>query len=172
MEIKGGIGRGRVDHRTDQLVWTYRSRHALRKVVAELLEYSNNFMANQILLVMGAEVLGPPATVEKGLQVLKTYYRDDLKIESGRIVEASGISRQNRITARAMLTILRHYEPYHELLRREGRQYYKTGHLRGIRTRAGFLESAHGGLYRFVVIVNTPGETTDGMMKVIEKLLQ
>ena len=129
-------------------------------------------MANQILLVMGAEVLGPPASIEKGLQVLRNYFREALKIKSGRIVEASGISRQNRITARAMLTILQHYEPYHELMRRQGRQFYKTGHLKGIRTRAGFLASTHGGFYRFVIIINTAGKTTDGIMQVIERHLK
>ncbi|MBU0652223.1 MAG: D-alanyl-D-alanine carboxypeptidase [Proteobacteria bacterium] len=171
MEVEGAIGRGRVDPQRDRLIWSYRSRHELRMVAADLLEYSNNFMANQVLLVMGAEVMGPPATVNKGLQALENYYRGDLKIESGRIVEASGISRQNRITARAMLKILQRYEPYHTLMRREGRQFYKTGHLKGIRTRAGFLTSAHGGLYRFVVMINTPGKTTDGMMKAIEEHL-
>lgn len=171
MEVEGAIGRGRVDPQRDRLVWPYRSRHELRKVAADLLEYSNNFMANQILLVMGAEVLGPPATVDKGLQALNDYYHGELKIESGRIVEASGISRQNRITARAMLKILQRYEPYHALMRREGRQFYKTGHLNGVRTRAGFLTSAHGEPYRFVVMINTPGKSTDGMMNAIEKHL-
>ncbi len=172
IEITGSIVRGRVELETDQLVWAYNSRHTLRSTATDLLEYSNNFMANQILLVMGAEVLGPPATIDKGLQVLRNYFRETLKIKSGRIVEASGISRQNRITAQAMLTILQHYEPYCQLLRRRGRQYYKTGHLKGIRTRAGFLTSTHGGLYRFVIMINTPGKTTDGIMKVIEKHLK
>lgn len=170
--VQGGIRHGRVDPQRDQLVWSYRSQHDLRQVVADLLEYSNNFIANQILLVMGAEVLGPPATMDKGLLVLRNYYHNTLKIKGGRIFEASGISRRNRIPASAMQEVLLHYEPYHTLLRHEGRQFYKTGHLKGIRTRAGFLTGAHGGLYRFVVIINTPGKTTDGMMNAIEKYLK
>jgi D-alanyl-D-alanine carboxypeptidase/D-alanyl-D-alanine-endopeptidase (penicillin-binding protein 4) len=172
LTIQGGIRRGRVDPENDQLVWSYRSLEDLRKVVTDLLEFSNNFIANQILLVMGAKVLGPPATMDKGLQVLRDYYRHALKIEDGRIVEASGISRRNRITARAMQKVLQRYEPHHALMRHEGRQFYKTGHLKGIRSRAGFLASAQGGFYRFVVIVNTPGKSTDGMMKAIEKYLK
>ena len=172
LTIQDGIHRGRVDTGNDQLVWSYRSRDDLRKVVTDLLEYSNNFIANQILLVMGAEVLGPPATMDKGLQVLRDYYHHVLKIEDGRIFEASGISRRNRITARAMHKVLQHYEPHHSLMRHEGRQFYKTGHLKGIRTRAGFLSSARGGFYRFVVIINTPGKSTDGMMKVIEEFIR
>lgn len=170
--VQGDIRRGRVDPENDQLIWSYRSKDDLREVVADLLEYSNNFIANQILLVMGAEVLGPPATMDKGLQVLRNYYRKTLKIKGGRIIEGSGISRRNRITAQAMQMVLQRYEPYHALMRHEGRQFYKTGHLKGIRTRAGFLTSAHGGLYRFVVIINTPGKSTDGMMNVIEKYLK
>lgn len=172
MTVGGGIRRGRVDPRSDQLVWSYRSQDDLRKAVSGLLEFSNNFIANQILLVMGAEVLGPPATMDKGLHVLREFYRNVLKIKDGRIVEASGISRCNQVTARAMQRVLERYEPYHALMRHDGRQFYKTGHLNGIRTRAGFLTSVRGGLYRFVVIINTPGKSTDGMMKVIEKYLK
>jgi len=121
---------------------------------------------------MGAEGLGPPATVDKGLHVLRGFYRDKLGIETGRIVEASGISRENRITAQAMLKILQHYEPYRDLMPREGRQYYKTGHLKGVRTRAGFLTGNRGERYRFVVMCNTPGKSTDAIMRTIEKRLE
>jgi serine-type D-Ala-D-Ala carboxypeptidase/endopeptidase (penicillin-binding protein 4) len=168
LQVRGAVRRGRVDPQ-DDLVWSHSGRLELDQVVADLLEFSNNFTANQIMLVMGAQDLGPPATVDKGLQVLRTFYRETLGIHTGRIVEASGISRDNRITARAMLTILQHYEPYHTLMRHEGRQFYKTGHLNGIRSRAGFLSRADGGLYRFVVMINTPGQSTDGIMQVIEK---
>jgi D-alanyl-D-alanine carboxypeptidase/D-alanyl-D-alanine-endopeptidase (penicillin-binding protein 4) len=169
LQVNGAPRRGRVDPQTDRLVWTHLSRKTLGQVVAELLEYSNNFMANQILLVMGAEVLGAPATVDKGLQVLREYYRGDLGVRSGRVVEASGISRDNRITARAMLKILERYKPFHTLMRRQGRQYFKTGHLQGIRTRAGFLSAPDSGLYPFVVMCNTPGKSTDAIMRAIEK---
>jgi len=171
VQVTGGVINSRIDPTADALVWSYRSDATLDLVVSKLLEFSNNFIANQILLVMGAEILKPPATVDKGLQVLRGYYRDGLGIKTGRIVEASGISRKNRITARAMLRILEHYEPYHGLMRRQGRQYYKTGHLKGVRTRAGFLSGNHGGLYRFVVMCNTPGKSTDAIMSAIEKHL-
>ena len=169
LKVGGAPRRGRVDPQRDRLVWTHLSPDPLSRVVSELLEYSNNFIANQILLVLGAEELKAPATVDKGLQVLREYYRRDLGIQSGRIVEASGISRENRITARAMLKILQRYLPFHTLMRRQGRQYFKTGHLKGIRTRAGFLTGADGALYPFVVMCNTPGKSTDAIMRVIEK---
>jgi D-alanyl-D-alanine carboxypeptidase/D-alanyl-D-alanine-endopeptidase (penicillin-binding protein 4) len=171
VQLTGNIVNGRINPATDALVWSYRSDATLGQVVNKLLEFSNNFIANQILLIMGAEGLGPPATIDKGLQVLRGFYRDELGIETGRIVEASGISRENRITAQAMLSILQHYEAYHDLMPREGRQYFKTGHLKGVRTRAGFLSGNQSELYRFVVMCNTPGKSTDAIMRAIEKRL-
>ena len=172
LKVRGTIRSGRVSPETDELVWRYYSRHDLREVVADLLQYSNNFIANQILLVMGAKVYGPPATVDKGLKVLNQFYRKDLNIKTGRVVEASGISRENHVTARAMLTILERYKPFHTLMRRNGDQFYKTGHLKGIRTRAGFISTASGKLYPFVVMVNTPGRSTDAIMKIIESFFR
>jgi serine-type D-Ala-D-Ala carboxypeptidase/endopeptidase (penicillin-binding protein 4) len=169
MRVTGAVRRGRVDSESDVLVWLHRSDATLDQVVSNLLRFSNNFIANQLFLAMGAEILGPPATVDKGLQVLRGFYRVDLGIETGRIVEASGISRENRITAEAMLKVLQNYEPYHDLMHREGRQFYKTGHLKGVRTRAGFLSGAGGELYCFVVMCNTPGKSTDAIMAAIER---
>ena len=66
------------------------------------------------------------------------------------------------------MRLLKRFQPYHQLLRRQGRQWYKTGHLQGVRSRAGYLRAANGGLYRFVVMINTPGRTPDRVMRIIE----
>lgn len=172
IQVKGVIRGGSADPHRNTLLWRYLSQDNLAAAVAKLLEFSNNFIANQILLVMGARQSGPPATMAKGLEVIRRYYEKDLGIGSGHIVEASGISRQNSMTARAMMTILDRFTPYHPLMRQQGRQFYKTGHLKGIRTRAGYLTSAKGGLYRFVVMINTPGKSTDRIMRVLERYLK
>jgi D-alanyl-D-alanine carboxypeptidase/D-alanyl-D-alanine-endopeptidase (penicillin-binding protein 4) len=170
--VMGSIERGQVNQRLDRKVWQYRSESNLSQTVAKLLEFSNNFIANQILLVLGAEIEGPPASVDKGLTVLKRFYHQTLGIKSGRIVEASGISRHNRITAAAMMEIVMRFSPHHELMRQNDRQYYKTGHLKEIRTRAGYIKSQDGGLYRFVVMLNTPGKSTHQIMRILEKELR
>ncbi len=174
LHSSGVVTRGRVRTGQDKLIWRYQSASDLGQVAKALLEYSNNFMANQILLVMGAEAHGPPATLDKGLGVLRRYCGEQLGMTSGRIVEASGISRKNRLTAHTMMKVLVRLEPYHRLLRqtRGGRQFYKTGHLNGIRTQAGYITSQQGGRYRFVVILNTPGKSTHPIMKIIERKLR
>lgn len=170
--ISGTVQRGPINRGKDRLIWVYRSESDLGEVVSQLLEFSNNFMANQMLLILGAEADDPPATMEKGLTALRDFYHHTLGIQSGRIVEASGISRRNRITARDMLKIIERFSPYHTLMRQSGRQYYKTGHLKGIRTRAGYITSHNGRLYRFVVMLNTPGKSTHRIMQVLEKELE
>jgi len=70
-----------------------------------------------------------------------------------------------------MITILNRFKPYHTLLRHKGRQFYKTGHLNGIRTRAGYLIDRNGKRCPFAVLVNTPGKTTRKIMQVMEKHL-
>jgi D-alanyl-D-alanine carboxypeptidase/D-alanyl-D-alanine-endopeptidase (penicillin-binding protein 4) len=170
--VNGAVKRGRVNQARDRLVWQYQSTSNLSQTISKLMEFSNNFIANQIMLVLGAETKGPPASVQKGLKVLTDFYHTTLGVTSGKIVEASGISRHNRITASAMMTIVSHFAPHHALMRRKGRQYYKTGHLKGIRTRAGFFTSRNGGLYRFVVMMNTPGKTPHTIMEILERELQ
>lgn len=170
--VQGAVLPGRIAAQQDRMIWRYRSEIDLSGAISKLLEYSNNFIANQILLVMGAEAQGPPASMDKGLAVLRAYYRDTLGLHNGRIVEASGISRQDRISAQAMMTVLKRFSPYHKLMRKQGRQYYKTGHLKGVRSRAGYIASRDGKLYRFVVMVNTPGKNTRRIMRVLERGLQ
>ena len=172
MAVKGTISAGAVELKKHRLVWRYQSEADLRQVVAKLLEFSNNFIANQLLLTMGAHVHGPPATVQKGIRILQTFYRQQLGIQGGTVAEASGISRQNRVSARDMMVVLEHFAPHYELMRKSGRQHYKTGHLKGVRSRAGYLASRRGGHYRFVVIINTPGKSTNQTMQLIERNLK
>mgnify|MGYP000052317974 CR=1 FL=1 len=155
--VRGEIRTGKVDPDTAEPVYRHRSRLTLREVVRNLMKYSNNFVANQLLLAAGAHAYGPPATLEKGVRAADTYARDEVGINPT-IVEGSGISRKNRITASMFLKILAAFAPYHELLESDGPIHSKTGTLDGIRTRAGYVENEAGKLYRFAVLLNTHGK--------------
>jgi D-alanyl-D-alanine carboxypeptidase/D-alanyl-D-alanine-endopeptidase (penicillin-binding protein 4) len=165
----GTITFGRVEPQKDTLLWRYYSNKQLTDVIAELLEYSNNFIANQLLLAMGAREYRPPADLARGVRALRRYYGSVLGLKNGFLAEGSGISRRNHVSAQIMMFILKKFAPYHRLMRHQGRQFYKTGTLNGIHTRVGYLSAHGGGLYRFVVMVNTPGKTTDRIMRVIER---
>jgi D-alanyl-D-alanine carboxypeptidase/D-alanyl-D-alanine-endopeptidase (penicillin-binding protein 4) len=81
------------------------------------------------------------------------------------IIEGSGISRKNIISARDLMKVLLKFKPYFYLMRYENKEYYKTGTLKDIRTRAGYIEGKNEELYPFVLLVNTPGKSTNAIMK-------
>jgi D-alanyl-D-alanine carboxypeptidase/D-alanyl-D-alanine-endopeptidase (penicillin-binding protein 4) len=87
------------------------------------------------------------------------------------IYEGSGISRKNRVTAEHMLTVLDEFAPYRYLMRRQKNEYFKTGTLYGISTRAGYILNNNNQLYRYVVMINTPGKTTSPVMKKLLRTL-
>jgi serine-type D-Ala-D-Ala carboxypeptidase/endopeptidase (penicillin-binding protein 4) len=163
----GIIRMGRVNKKFDKLALRYLSRFSFMQVLSKLLEYSNNYIANQLLIVTGAKVFGPPGTLDKGIRTALTYAKNTLKIENPIIVEGSGISRKNRISAKSLYKILKVFEPYHSVMRRSGRMFYKTGTLKGINTRAGYVENHKGELYCFVVLLNTPGKSMKPIMDIL-----
>lgn len=161
---QGNIKLGKVRQETDALVYKHVSGVDIAEVISRLLEHSNNFIANQILVVSGIKREGPPGTLKKGVDALSVYAKETLKLTDICLAEGSGISRENRISAKNMHKVLEAFQPYHHLMRHEGREYFKTGSLSRVKTRAGYIESSSGELYRFVVMVNTPGKSTGSIM--------
>ena len=164
VKSKGKIKIGRVLKEKDTLIFKYVSRYSLKHIVAELMEYSNNFIANQILIASGAKLDPPGGTLKKGVRAGHFFAKKILKIDNFSFVEGSGISRKNKISADSMHKILKKFKAYHYLMRHTDREFYKTGSLKGIHTRAGYIRGRKGGLYPFVVMINTPGKTTDSIM--------
>ena len=156
------------------LVYRHASRFTLESVVHKLLQFSNNYIANQLVLTLGAVCESAPGTVSKGMAVLDAYSAIQLGIEDIDVVEGSGISRLNRIRATDMLKMLVAFKPYYYLLKEKGGQYFKTGTLSGIRTRVGYFD-LHGdgkSLYPFVIFMNTRGKRTEPVASLLESLLR
>lgn len=147
---------------TDYQVFT--SPYVLTDLIQKLMTFSNNFMANQIMLTMGAREYGGPATLSKGIRVLEKHARDQLGLTGLSIAEGSGISRENRITPMQMIRILEAFRPWHHLLKKSGDKFYKTGTLSGIRTRAGYIDGRKDGLYPFVIMVNRDSASCEVIM--------
>ena len=160
--LAGVVGPG------DVLLYTYRSTFTLERVLGDMFEFSNNFIANQILIALGARVHGPPGTLAKGVRVLSDYARDVLHLRDIEIAEGSGISRKNRMSAVDMLAILRGFEPHRHLLVREGRISYKTGTLKGVKARAGYIEDKSGNVYYFVIFLNSPHADIDSILECVK----
>ncbi|MFZ5562745.1 MAG: D-alanyl-D-alanine carboxypeptidase/D-alanyl-D-alanine-endopeptidase [Thermodesulfobacteriota bacterium] len=169
--VTGRVIHGRADPVTDRLLYTHVSRDTLSDVVQKLLRYSSNFMANQILLACGAKMYGPPGDLAKGVAAVRHYVETVLAINGMQIDEGSGLSRENRLSARMMARVLETFAPYMERMRISGNEYYKTGTLSGVSTRAGYLVRDDGERYSFVVMLNTPGKRADAIMPVVRQMV-
>ena len=172
IDPKGRIRLGRVQPGTDRLIYRHRSRFTLAEVVSRLMAHSNNFAANQMLIAAGAKISNPPGTLDKGVAAAKNFAARRLGIHNLEIVEGSGISRKNRISAEEMLVVLRAFEPHHRLLRYEDGVYFKTGTLYGISTRAGYIAHDDGRLFPFAVFLNTQGKSAETIVSDIRKWVE
>ena len=171
MRVDGKIMQGTMPENLSVSI-TRRSDFTLDAIVHKLLKYSNNFMANQLLLTIGARESGPPATLEKGVKAVSDYLSGELGLASLKLVEGSGISRENRISCREMMSIVQEFKPYHRLLRKKGNEYFKTGTLSGIRTRAGFFRGKDNTLYPFVIMVNRNGGHYHALKRKLAEMVQ
>lgn len=138
----------------DHLFYTHSNILILKEVIAGMLRFSNNFTANQLLLTVGLQRYGPPATLEKGTRALTEYLRQEAKLpkEQFKLVEGSGISRKNRLTPEAIWQLLKAFAPYQDLLHEDNGVLLKTGTLRGVYTMAGYLPGTQP-LY-FAILLN------------------
>ncbi len=171
VRVRGGICNGNVDPKRDRLIYRHHSRYSMDEAIGKMLEYSNNFIANQLLLASGARRYGPPGDLEKGARTAAAYAREQLGLESIRIVEGSGISRKNRISARQLMAVLQAFEPHRHLLTREDGDAFKTGTLRGVRSRVGYLSTDSGRQYRYAVLFNTSKRDPVEVVRLLQRHL-
>jgi D-alanyl-D-alanine carboxypeptidase/D-alanyl-D-alanine-endopeptidase (penicillin-binding protein 4) len=152
-------------------LYEHTSSKTLDEVLTGLLKYSNNFIANQLFLAMGAKEYGWPATWDKGQRAMTVFYRNTLGLSEKDIVvrEGSGLSRQNRVTPRGMLVILEAFKPHAGLLPFENNCLRKSGTMTGVYGYAGYFAGARG-LDSFVLLLNQPKNTRDQVLEMLGAL--
>ena len=152
-------------------LYEHASSKTLDEVLTGLLKYSNNFIANQLFLAMGAKEYGWPATWDKGQRAMTGLYRNKLGLSEKDIVvrEGSGLSRQNRMTPRGMLAILEAFKPHAVLLPFENNCLRKSGTMTGVYGYGGYFAGARG-LDSFVLLLNQPKNTRDQVLELLAAL--
>jgi D-alanyl-D-alanine carboxypeptidase/D-alanyl-D-alanine-endopeptidase (penicillin-binding protein 4) len=148
----------------------------LAEIVRLTNKYSNNLMARHLLLTLGAERFGAPATLDKGIRAISAWSVErgiplaDMQIDNG-----SGLSRATRISVAELAAVLR--AAYHSRYAPEfiaslplagidgtlrsrmqgtepGAARLKTGHLDGVSGIAGYVTGASGKVYVVASLVN------------------
>jgi len=161
-----------------RLVYVHESE-PLGEIVRGVNKFSNNVMARQLFLTLGAELVGPPAQTENAARAvrqwltLKNIAAPELVLENG-----SGLSRVERISAANLAALLQAAwkspvmpefvsslpvvaadGTMRKRLRWEriaGYAHIKTGLLSDARAIAGYVLDRNGKRHAVVMIVNHP----------------
>jgi D-alanyl-D-alanine carboxypeptidase/D-alanyl-D-alanine-endopeptidase (penicillin-binding protein 4) len=161
-----------------RLVYVHESE-PLAEIVRDINKFSNNVMARQLFLTLGAELGGPPARSEEAARVIKAWVAakkiaaPELALENG-----SGLSRIERISAQHLaalllavwrspvmpefvssLPVVASDGTMRKRLRGErvaGNAHIKTGLLSDARAIAGYVLDRGGRRHVVVMIVNHP----------------
>lgn len=168
--VKGKIATGTVPAGLDP-VYVHRQSRPLSEVLRELLIGSNNYVANQVFLETGAHRLGGPVSLDKSLKVANDMLAARGVAQAIHLEEGSGISRDNRFTARGLAKVLNLFAPHADLLKGSKGAAYKTGTLLGVSTLAGYIDTAKHGQVRFVISLKGNGALRFRLMRAIQAAL-
>ena len=163
-------------------------------IVYGLNKFSNNVMAEEICLALGAKIYGAPGTREKGIAVIRKHLLDCGVPESNfTLSEASGLSRSNRLSASALVKVLlaatRDFTYNAEFMASFGvagvdgtlkekfadagakrRLRAKTGTLRGVNALAGYGISPDRRVFVFAVIANSTQKNATSFIDHADKI--
>ncbi len=153
----------------DSLIYSHTNSRSLREVIAGMMLYSNNFIANQLLLAVGLETTPEPTTLAGSVRTLERFLIDEVGLDpqAFEVVEGSGISRQNRFTPRALARVVEAFCPYRKLLSKHNGVMLKTGTLTGVYALAGYLPSRYP--LSFVILLNQKRNARDAVLEVLKK---
>jgi D-alanyl-D-alanine carboxypeptidase/D-alanyl-D-alanine-endopeptidase (penicillin-binding protein 4) len=151
----------------------------LQDVIRDINKLSNNVMARQLFLTLATTAGPPPATLDGAREVVRQWLaKRKLAIPGFAIDNGSGLSRDERVTARGLAQLLAaaHASSVRDEFaaslaiaatdgtlerrmrnaRAAGRAQLKTGSLEGVRALAGYLQDDGGTRWILVAMVNHP----------------
>ena len=142
-----------------KLFYRHFNSHTLEDVLRGTLKFSNNFIANQVFLMLADVDAGSKsfaqASEQAKLRLRKAYAWQDMQLNDG-----SGLSRENRLSASQINELLCDLSDYKTLLKpysigksQGATVYAKTGTLNGVHSFAGFV-NINNADYQFVFIFN------------------
>jgi len=163
--------------------------------VADMMKFSNNFVAEMLTKGLALESGVRPASLESGMKLVQDHLTQDLGLNPAqfKLLNPSGLSRSNRINARDLAEILvqaqRQFPTFSEFLssfplagmdgtlkRRmkapetSGWVRAKTGNLNGVVSLAGYAGRKDGSLVAFAFIFNGKAAQADSVRQLFDAM--
>jgi D-alanyl-D-alanine carboxypeptidase/D-alanyl-D-alanine-endopeptidase (penicillin-binding protein 4) len=153
------------------IYYTHRSSKTLKDIIAPLMLYSSNFIANQLFLALGSHTYGFPGTWEKSRKVMTRHLQMKYNLSEDEfiIIEGSGLSGKNRVSPHIMIQLLDAFKPYANLLPQEDGKFLKSGTLKGVYSYAGYFTEKDR-LDSFVLLLNQEKNSRDRLLAELERI--
>lgn len=149
-------------------------KHPIKLAVADILKNSNNMAAESVFKIAGGKYVKNTGSVEAAVKMFEAFCKKlDVKADNIKIVDGSGVSKNNLMSADFMtdflvaLSKVPGFEIYKNVLPTSGegtlenRMLYfkdnlraKTGTLSDISAITGFITSKSGKTYAFDIMIN------------------
>lgn len=149
-------------------------KHPIKLAVADILKNSNNMAAESVFKIAGGKYVKNTGSVEVAVKMFEAFCKKlDVKADNIKIVDGSGVSKNNLMSADFMtdflvaLSKVPGFEIYKNVLPTSGegtlenRMLYfkdnlraKTGTLSDISAITGFITSKSGKTYAFDIMIN------------------
>ena len=193
IRIKGGVRVGTVPKNARE-IGMYQSI-ALFRIIQYLNKFSNNFVAEQILKTMGAELKNEPGTSEKGIEVVKEFLEGiGVPRDTYVIADGSGLSRLNRLTPSQLIKVLSYmydnFQAQGEFFSSLGimgvdgsvddrlentpakrRIRAKTGTLYGASSISGYIQAGTNETMAFSILINQSSASLHSCKNIQNKIL-
>jgi len=177
IHVRGKVKLGVVPERA-RLLYVAQSE-TFDLVLKRMNKFSSNFVAEQLLKTLGAEVKGAPGTTANGVAVAEEFLEREVGIPRGSYIlrNGSGLNDTNRFTPRQLAQLLKvmwdrfplapEYLSSVGIAGKDGTLRYrfegseavgrlraKTGTLENVSALSGYVQSVGGERFAFSVIVN------------------
>ncbi|VAW46720.1 D-alanyl-D-alanine carboxypeptidase, partial [hydrothermal vent metagenome] len=153
IQVSESIAWQTVGHR-DERIYEHHNQRTLADMIRPMLKYSTNFIANQLALNLSQALLGGAACAEKVAKVYQQQLQALFHWESFTIEEGAGLSRENRLSPKQLVDVLKAFAPWRHLLPEiEPNVYAKSGSLQAVSTLAGYVHHDTR-WYPFVFMMN------------------
>jgi len=166
------------------------------EILAKMLKESDNFIAEIVLKVCGAEFFGIPGKDETSISV-RNLFLSKVKIEKNpiQLVDGSGISRNNQISAKSVFQLIEYLHSNSQKWERfvnflsvsgidgtlknrfqnselKGKFKGKTGMLFATSALVGIFTSKNGNEILSIILFETDGKNSDKVNYLQEKLVE
>lgn len=162
----------------------------VKAAIPAILMNSNNFVAETVFKAAGAKFVNNTGSLANSLKMFEAFCKkENLNPEDIKIVDGSGVSKNNIMTADFMTEFLMResQKPNFEIMKKmlptagegtlQNRMLYfkdniraKTGTLADVSAISGYLTSRSGKLYAFDIMINDP-KTKANDKKILEEYI-